>query len=384
MKRLLTALLLAAVLAGLAGAALVPPDVVLGIEWRAGGGQLAWRSATTLKPAGPAIDVGGASVGLKAVSPDGTLAVLARSDGQLRIVQLRPLRSVWTLGLGEHVAAAVWAVPERIVALTGGDAPAVVVVDARARRVLSRQLLDGELWNTAAGGRRLLGILAPRRTIGPARLAIVEEDGSLRTIALPGVAAGFAPAPGSDGRGKHASPGLAVNAAGSRAAVAGLDMVLSVDLATLEIERVTTRFPARVGKRIEGWGRNAVWLRGDRVAVVGRTSTYEGDQSVSTTTGVQLYTLGSAAARVLDGTASGATRVGDTLLAFGGTALRGYRLDGTLRFELLRGSDTGYVQTAGRFAYVGSENSTRFTVVDVRAGKVVGTARTSKPTVVLR
>ena len=68
----------------------------------------------------------------------------------------------------------------------------------------------------------------------------------------------------------------------------------------------------------------------------------------------------------------------------GGTGLRGYRLDGRLRFELLRGADTGYVQVAGRFAYVGSRNSTRFTIVDVRLGRVVGTARTAKPTVVLR
>lgn len=66
---------------------------------------------------------------------------------------------------------------------------------------------------------------------------------------------------------------------------------------------------------------------------------------------------------------------GNTLLAFGGIALRGYRLDGALRFELLRRRDTAYVQTAGRWAYFGTDNSTRFIVVDVRAGRVVGTTR---------
>ena len=41
-------------------------------------------------------------------------------------------------------------------------------------------------------------------------------------------------------------------------------------------------------------------------------------------------------------------------------AARGFALDGTLRYELLAGADTGYVQVAGRYAYVGSGNSTRF------------------------
>ena len=383
MKRVLTALLLAAVLAGLAGAAPVRPDLVLGIEWRAGGGQLAWRSAATLRPTGCEIDVGGASVRLAAVSPDGTLAALARSDGQLRIIELRPLRSLWKLALGKHVAAAIWAAPERLVAVTGGGTPAIVVVDTLARRVLSRRELDGELWNAVAGGRRVLGILAPEGRIGPARLAIVEADGSIRRIALPGVTAGFAPAPSPEGIGKQASPGLAVNAAGSRAAVVGLEVLLSINLETLEIERARTRSLSRVGKRIEGWSRHAVSLGGDRVAVVGRTYGSKGNQPNSTTTGLRLQRLGSTASRVLDATAAGVTRSGDTLLAFGGTALRGYDLDGTLRFELLRGRETGYVQTAGRWAYVGGGNSTRFTVVDVRAGRVVGTAGTPKPTTVL-
>ena len=76
-------------------------------------------------------------------------------------------------------------------------------------------------------------------------------------------------------------------------------------------------------------------------------------------------------------------RAGSTLLVHGNGPLRGFGLDGTLRYELLGGSDTGYVQVAGRYAYVGSGNSTRFDVVDVQAGRIVGLARTAKPTVVL-
>ena len=384
MKRVLTALLLAAVLAGVAGAAPARPDLVLGVEWRAGGGQLAWRSATTLRPAGPAINVGGASIELMAVSPDAKLAALARSDGQLRIVELRPLRSIWKLALGSPVAAAAWADRDRLVAVTGGEVPAIVVVDMLARRVTSRRELDGDIWSAVAGGRRVVALLAPARAIGPARLAVVDGDGSLRAVRLVGVSAGFTPAPDDEGTGRQASPGLALDPTGSQAVVVGLDTVLSVDLETLRQARKPIRRPARAAKRIEGWSRHAVWLGGGRIAVVGRTFSFDGDRQGSATIGLQVQRLGSTEVRVLDETAWGVIRSGETLLGVGGTGLRGYRLDGSLRFELLRGADTGYVQVAGRFAYVGSGNSTRFTIVDVRLGRIVGTARTAKPTVVLR
>ena len=76
------------------------------------------------------------------------------------------------------------------------------------------------------------------------------------------------------------------------------------------------------------------------------------------------------------------TRAGTTFLLHGGGPLRGFTLDGTPRFELLAGADTGYVQVAGRYAYVGSGTSTQFAVVDVLAGTVVGSVRTDKPTTV--
>lgn len=383
MTRVVTALLAAAVLAGFAGAAPAPPDTVLGIEWRAGGGRLAWRAASTLEPRGPVVGVGGASVGLAATSPDGTLAALSRADGRLQILRLHPLRSLWTLQTGgRHLAAAFWAGPGRLVAVAGGDAPAVVVVDAQARRVVARHELEGALYGAAAGGRRLVALLAPsERSLGPARLSVVAGDGSVRTVALPGVDAGFAPAP--DGTGRMASPGLAISPDGGRAAVVGLDAFVTVELDTLAVKRAPRRTLARSAKRVEGWSRRVIWLGRDRVAVIARTHGYEGDRPVWTTSGVRLHRLGSALVRSLDETATEAARAGGTLLAFGGSALRAYDLEGRLRFELLRGRDTGYVQTAGRYAYVGSHNSTRFVVVDLHAGRVVGSARTAKPTIVL-
>lgn len=99
--------------------------------------------------------------------------------------------------------------------------------------------------------------------------------------------------------------------------------------------------------------------------------------------GVDLVDVGTGARTELDPTATGAQRIGSTLVTSGGSALRGYRLDGSLRFELLAGQDSGYVQTAGPYLYAGSHNSTRFTVIDPSSGRALRTVRTLYPTVLL-
>ena len=264
MRTLLTAVLTAGVLAGLGAAAPAQPDLVLGVEWRGGGGQLAWRSATSLRPQGRVIDVGGASIDLAARSPDGALAAITRSDGQLRILRLRPLRSLWTLQTGgAHVPAAFWPSPGRLVAVAAGNEPAVVVVDVATRRVIARHPLPGTLYGAAATRQRLVALLAPESSIGPARLAVVAADGSFATVALPGVNAGFEPDPDVDGTGRMASPALALSPSGARAAVVGLDTLLLVDLETLAVTRAPTRSLARAAKRVEGWSRSAVFAGGD-------------------------------------------------------------------------------------------------------------------------
>jgi len=386
MRRVLTALLVAAVVAGAAGAAAT--NRVLAIEWKAGGGQLRWVSATTLRPAGPSsLNVGGAPFRLLALSPDRTQAALGGgTGGRLRLVHLQSLRGTGLMRLGGFSAAgALWLARDRLVVLTSGDEPEVVVLDPHTRRTLSRTRLAGSMSGVVTAPGRLVTLLTPAEAIGPARLAIVAADGTVRTAALPGVAAGFAPARDLEAASRHVSPGLAVSADGRRAAVAALNALVLVDLETLEtrVQPLVTRTAARAGKRIEGWGRGAVWIGADRVGVYGWNESYEGPRHVRTTSGVRIVDVRSGVAAMLDETALRAEIHGDTLLTHGGTALRGYWLDGTLRFELLSGNDTGYIQTAGRYAYVGSENSTRFAVVDVRAGRVVGNAHTLKPTVVL-
>ncbi len=375
MRRLLTGLFLAAVLVGTAAAA--QPARVLAVEWDAGGGKLRWVSPTTLRPAGPAaLNVGGGPANIVAVSPDRKLAAIGGGvEGRLRFVRLGPLRQEGLLWLrGRSVLKGIWSSPRRLVVLLGNAPPEVVVVDPSTRKVVRRQQLSGVTMGALRAGNRLVTLLTSPDRIGPVRLAVIAADGSVRTVAVPGITGGAEHPLDPEGTARFASPALV--AEGSRAIVLGLDRLVEIDLETLAVrtQQLDTRTTARAAKRVEGWGRGAVWLRGDTIAYSGWSMDAAGEH---TTTGVRVVDVKTGATRVFDAAATSVTRAGTTLLLHGAGPLRGFALDGTPRFELLAGEDTGYIQVAGRYAYVGSGNSTRFTIVDVVRGVVTGHAQSS-------
>ncbi len=388
MRRLLTGLVLAAALAGSAVAA-EAPQRVLAVEWKAGGGQLRWVSAQTLRPlGGPVLNLGGAPANLVAVSPDGRTGALGGGEnGRLRLIHLAAPRSLALLRVGDGIVSeGTWPTRDRLVLLLHGIGAEVAVVDPLARRVVSRHPLPGRVVASAVAGHRLLALLSPRDAIGPAQLAVVEPSGSVRTVALPGVRSGFAPPRTREGTGHRATPGLAAAPDGLRAAVVTLDRGLEIDLETLEVRgrRLVTRATSHTKKRMAGWSLDATWTGADTVAVAGSTESYANGIRSYAATGLRLLDLRTGGARTLDRSSFQATLVGKTLVGHGGTAVRGYGLDGRVRFELTDGiRDSGYVQRAGRYLYVGSDNSTRFVVVDAEDGRIVGRASTTKPTVIL-
>jgi hypothetical protein len=365
-----------------------PRPVVLGVSWEEVG-KLAWLDTRTLKPSGRRLAIGPPPTGVAARSPDGrTIALSSGTKAELRFVDLRRMRTTGRLvlrGTGS-VRQSIWPRPERLVAVRSGLDAEVLVLDPRVPRVVERRPLEGQPLSVIPAGKRLVVLLAPKGAIGQAQLAVIGITGSIRAMPLPSVEAGFTPPKTEHDAGRHASPGVAVDPRGIRAVVVTPEAVLEVDLDTMAVVRqhkAAARAPAGVAKLLEGWGRGALWLSDGTIAAYGWTDRVEGDRIVHTWTGVELVDLAAGARRSLDPKAIGATRAGDVLLTFGGSALRGYDLAGTEHFELLGGRDTGYVQTAGRWIYVGRDNSTTFTVVDARAGKVVGTARTPYPTIVL-
>ena len=324
MKRLLTGLLLVAVLAGAATAAAAKPERVLAVEWRAGGGTLRWVSPTTMRPTGSAVlNVGGAPADILATSPDGALAAIGGGEnGRLRFVRLDGLRPAGLMWLGGASALkGIWSTPDRLVVLVGGKTAEVVVVDPAARRVLHREPLPGLALGVARAGSRLVTLLAPRGRIGTAQLVAIEADGTVRTVALDGIPAGFAPPAATGAAGRQASPALAAN--GSRAVVVGVDRLAEVQLETMAVSSkpLVSRTTQRAMKLVHGWHRSAVWLRGDTVAYWGSTIGPNGPAPI----GVRLLNVASGAARMLDAYAMEAARAGNTLLVYGRDEVGGYR-----------------------------------------------------------
>ena len=302
MKRLLTALLLVAVLAGTAAAAVAKPERVLAVEWQAGGGKLRWVSPTTMRPVGAAaLNVGGAPAGILATSPDGALAAIGGGEnGRLRFVRLDGLRPAGLMWLGGASAfKGIWSAPDRLVVLVGGETAEVVVVDPAARRVLHREPLPGLALGVVRAGNRLLTLLAPRGRIGTAQLVV---DRGRRNGAHGG--------PGRDlrgicaaGRGRSGGPpGLArprrERLAGGRGRRRPPGRGPARDDGRDQRGRSSAARPRRRrSSSTAGIGR-AVWLRGDTVAFWGSTMGPEGPSSI----GVRLL-------NVATGTAADARRV---------------------------------------------------------------------------
>src|SRR5205823_7405161 len=98
----------------------------------------------------------------------------------------------------------------------------VVAVDPASRTVTGSQSLDGWVYGWAHADGVLVLLLGPESGIGPAWLAVVGADGSVRTAALDGVSVGaerFDPTTPTPIE-HYAQPALAVAPDGSEAFVA--------------------------------------------------------------------------------------------------------------------------------------------------------------------
>jgi hypothetical protein len=276
----------------------------------------------------------------------------------------------------------------------------VLTLDTHARRVLQRQRLPGPVLSSGHLPDGLVLLLTPAKGIGPATLAVVDDDARIRTVTLSGIAAGSESVEtGALPVDRQAFPGLAVDPAGRRAyVVAAGAPVAEVDLTTLRVGYHRLATPTSPLRRLANWllpaaeakgatdgpARSALWLGEGLLAVAGldaeASNTKEGAREVQRPSGLELIDTRSWTVRMLDPHTSGIMLAGGRLFA---TAYRydsndgepkGHGLTiygpGDRRPVHLMGSDLVWdVQVHDDLAY--ARRGSGYSVIDLRANRVL-------------
>jgi len=229
-------------------------------------------------------------------------------------------------------------------------------------------------------------LLEPLRGLGRARLSVVDQEGSVRTVLLGRVAAGATPK-------EEQAPGLAVDRDGGRAFVVTRELVGEVDLGTLAVEyrSLPRRTPAaaKKGEPPRGSYRYARWLGGNRLAFWGTDVVGSGlEERRFTATGLRLLDTAGWSVSSVDGRPGGVfTGASGRLLASGtvnssepprpgdALGLTGYDVSGARRFRLFGRERVYLAATAAGRAYVYRNERGRpvVSIVDLETGRLLRT-----------
>jgi hypothetical protein len=274
---------------------------------------------------------------------------------------------------------------------------AVVTVDPASRAVAGSRSLDGWVQGWAHADGVLVLLLGPESGIGPARLAVVGADGSVRSIALDGVQVGaerFDPRSPSPIE-HYVRPGLAVAPDGSQAFVASRSGIVAVDLRTLASSyHGLVRGNRRLQKGApDGTTRTVRWVQPGVLAVSGREdhSTVDAEGKVRMDMrplGVELVSTKDWTTKMVDAAGEGVSIGADAMLVtpwswdskreqFLGNGATIYGLDGAKRAHVLRKRQV-FGMIIGRRAFVSSDNSS-YSIVSTKTGKILRTVRHSPP-----
>ena len=319
--------------------------------------------AVTLRPRGPRGDVSEYH-DTGSFSPDGRHVALGTGgqQGDIQIYAVSSMKRTRSINLGVAVEAIAWLKPRRIVVMLQSSRWAVV--DPRTGATVHRQSLSAGERVCSAGARssavttRGLAVLLHAESPRPARLIIVDAEGTVREVSLP---AGSAWGCGRAGLAVTPSPERAFVVSGERA-------VAEVDLASMKVEHheVSGELPAKAHSR------DATWLDGSLVTF-DRESPGAGVTVIDTATWTaRRLSASGGAARVADG----------VILTFDGSSraarrnsegLSGYEPGGRRLFRVLRGKHVSIVHLDGQRAY--AQTPRRLYAVDVPAGKIAGSSR---------
>jgi hypothetical protein len=404
-----------------AGGRTKPPTVPVTSSGAAAGGQLLgaiWREGpTSLKLARldprsleplpkKQLDLRGPWWVLS-VAPDRSMAVLGNeARGKLAVVDLAAMRSLGTIGVKSlaWTETSRWIGRSRLLLIMGEATMSghsdMLTLDPHARRVLQRQRLPGPVLTAGHLPDGLVLLLTPTKGIGPATLAVVDDDARIRTVTLSEIPAGDESVEaGALLVDRRAYPGLAVDPAGRRAyVVAAGAPVAEVDLTTLRVGYHRLAKPTSPLRRLANWlvppaeakgatdgpGRSARWLGDGLLAVAGSdaeaSNTKEGAREVLRPSGLQLIDTRTWTVRTIDPHTSSIELAGGRLFATGyrydsnDGVPRGYGLTiygpGDRRPVHLMGSEEVWgTQLHGDLAYV--RHGSGYSVIDLRTNRVL-------------
>jgi hypothetical protein len=346
-------------------------------------------------------------------SPDRSQLVLADNSisATLLFVDTRAMRRIAIVDIGGNalISATFWPDAQRLYVVRttltrredGGfdsQPAALVAVDPASRTVVGSKSLDGWVYGWAHADGVLVLLLGPESGIGPARLAVVGADGSVRTIGLDGVSVGRDAFDESRPVAiqHYAQPGLAVAPDGSQAFVASPSGIVAVDLRTLVPSyHGLVRGNRRLQKGApDGSTRTVSWVQPGVLAVSGRDdhSTLDADGQVHFAprpAGVELVSTKDWTAKMLDAAGQGVSIGADAMLVMAwrwdstrqqylGSGATIYGLDGAKRGHVL-GKRPVYGMVVGRRAFLTWDGSS-YSIVSTSTGKVLRTVRHPPPT----
>lgn len=333
-----------------------------------------------------------------------TLAI-ARGN-RLQLIDLPSLRPAWSVTLDRRSywsmepSGVVWLRPDRIVLLRRGvERYEVLVVDVAGRRVvLRRQLAGGSVVDSERTQSEVVILRAPTSAIGPASLLVVASGGEAREIPLPRILAGVRfDHDVNPPSGKHNLPALALDNDHRTAYVVapdGLVARVSIDSGSVDYHAVSGRF----AKLFSGSSRRALILDG-KIVVTGSNSNVwtgkDGKPAMRTDpAGLDVIDPATWQARRLANSVSSVVRSPGGFLATGGSwssegghesgiGLAAYGIDGVERFRLLDGKRIWVNTVYGGKAYVLAANEEPLRVIDLEAGRVIGTRQAYLPWLLL-
>jgi hypothetical protein len=235
-------------------------------------------------------------------------------------------------------------------------APAIVVASARTR--------DG-----------LALLLGSPAGLDGARLLLIGAAGT-RTIPLPTLQAPPRPL---DKSSTGSAIGLAIDHENLRAYMVeqeGRVMVVDLSSGKVTMRALPLRQPARAAKGISATAVQAIWLGQGLLALTGVRRVPSGRLAPM---GLRLLDTRSWRTRLLEADATGMAHVGATLLAYQpqfdqlgpkahAIGLRGYRVDGSIRFRAFSGQPITVVGSHAGYAYAGGLGPGG--IVDVPNGRV--------------